>query len=361
MAEGVVVRLEVIDVEQDQGHVAAMAPPAARLVLEAFLEGAAVPELRQAVERRQLGQLAVRFLQHVLLLPELALRILQPPLVLLAVGDVARRNLQLDHLPGIVQHRTPHHLEPEVATRLVQHADLDRCDRLAAQELVEVPLQPVQVLRMDGGERRHPRHFLGEEAQDALAGWADVDDPPVGRVEADDVAAILGDQPEAHLALAQCLLGSQSLQMAFVKLRRDPRHDPHEDEDRRQHEQRVGEVGIDQEPAAAKHQQPAQHRGDQKPRGQERARQRPARSLAQDDRNESVLAGYRQDGDAQCGEAECRRQRHAIEQPDRFEPATLVRMTDHGRLAAEQHHDGQDLCEAAGKPGPSELHQERAA
>src|SRR5687768_7312037 len=116
---------------------------------------------------------------------------------------------------------------------LVQHPDLDRCHRLAAEQLVEMSLQPVEVLRMYRGPWLHAGHLLGEEAKHALTGRTDIDDAPVGRIETHDVAAVFGDESEPHLAFTKRAFRLQPLEVTFMKLRGDPRHDAHEDQDGR--------------------------------------------------------------------------------------------------------------------------------
>ena len=61
--------------------------------------------------------------------------------------------------------------------------------------------ESIQVVRVHGGERHHPRHLLGEEPEDPLARRADIADAAVGVIENDDVAAVFGDQSEPCLAL----------------------------------------------------------------------------------------------------------------------------------------------------------------
>ncbi len=58
-----------------------------------------------------------------------------------------------------------------------------------------------------------------------------------------------------------------------MQLGRDPRHDGDENEDRRQDEDRVGKVGIDQAAATTENEQPAQHRRHQKAGRKQRPRQ----------------------------------------------------------------------------------------
>ena len=178
--EAVVDRLEVVEVEEDHGEPAPLAPAAGDRVAHALGEQRAVGEPRHAVVEGLVGEL---LLEH------------------LALADVAA--VEHDAADVLVLEQVGHEdLERALLAVPVHEHALDRLDVLGVVGDAggDEPGEPAAVAGLDQLLEVAARDLLGRVAEHALDRRALVGDLAAGAEHRDEVARVLDERAEARLA-----------------------------------------------------------------------------------------------------------------------------------------------------------------